>query len=211
MALSTLEAEQWQETRIWCPYCGQRKLLGRFNRDIQQGWFQLRCPAWCRGEGVYVANTPFQYFPTGAAMLTEVKGYRPALSRLMGWTHSYYAPGLASGTVLCANCGRPTRLRLYLPERCLPQFRGRGLHARCDFCGAIPDESVAGLVLCLPAGRHFWRENLRIRALPEREVEAGGQAALVTGFQSVTGKARLDVVLARDTYQVISIHGATGE
>ena len=49
-----------------------------------------------------------------------------------------------------------------------------------------------------------------LRKLPEREVTAGGHAAIVTSFESVTEQARLDVVSARDTYRVLSIHGISG-
>jgi hypothetical protein len=39
-------------------------------------------------------------------------------------------------------------------------------------------------------------------------VEVTGVPALVARLESVTGDARLDVVLARDTLEVIGIHGA---
>jgi hypothetical protein len=42
-------------------------------------------------------------------------------------------------------------------------------------------------------------------------VEAAGRAALVTSFESVTDGARLDVVSARDTYEILSVHGAPDE
>jgi RNA polymerase sigma-70 factor (ECF subfamily) len=46
----------------------------------------------------------------------------------------------------------------------------------------------------------------RIRRLPPREVEVDGSAARVTGYESVTGHARLDVVATRDTCRLIAIH-----
>jgi hypothetical protein len=39
-------------------------------------------------------------------------------------------------------------------------------------------------------------------------VEAAGRAALVTSFESVTDGARLDIVSARDTYEILSVHAA---
>ncbi len=36
------EQRRWQETRIWCPECGQRRLLGYL--DAERGDFSVRCP-----------------------------------------------------------------------------------------------------------------------------------------------------------------------
>ncbi len=47
--------------------------------------------------------------------------------------------------------------------------------------------------------------------LPEREIEVDGRAAIVTCFQSVTGQSRLDVVSARDTFELIAVYGGSGE
>jgi hypothetical protein len=43
--------------------------------------------------------------------------------------------------------------------------------------------------------------------LPEREVEADGVPAVVTGFESLTRGARLEVVCLRDTLEVIRVEG----
>jgi hypothetical protein len=83
-----------------------------------------------------------------------------------------------------------------------------GLHVRCPDCGDVNVQSLEGLVLALPEAQQFHRVYPRIRTLPLRQVEAGGVRALVTSFQSGTGSSRLDVVSARDTYAVLSIHGA---
>jgi hypothetical protein len=37
------DADRWQQTRIWCPNCGQRRLLGRFDHTTPE--YALRCPA----------------------------------------------------------------------------------------------------------------------------------------------------------------------
>jgi hypothetical protein len=50
----------------------------------------------------------------------------------------------------------------------------------------------------------------RIRTLPEREVEAAGVPALVTAFESMAGRARLEVVSARDSYAVLGIYDTPG-
>jgi hypothetical protein len=48
-----------------------------------------------------------------------------------------------------------------------------------------------------------------MRFLPPREVDFQGSPAMLTGFESVTGSARLEVVSLRHTLEVVSIEGAT--
>lgn len=43
--------------------------------------------------------------------------------------------------------------------------------------------------------------------LPDQHIEVDGRAAIVTSFESVTNNARLDVVCAYDTYEVLRIYG----
>ena len=59
----------------------------------------------------------------------------------------------------------------------------------------------------LPAGRRFWRRHPHMRALPIREITFEGQPALLTGFESVDGPARLEVISARETLDVLRIEG----
>jgi len=194
----------WQETRIWCPLCGQRRLLGRLRPA--EGEFILTCPACAPRYGVRNA------YPLGPAYFRRVFGgvigYRPALTRLMRWVDARYRPALAGGTLACEGCGRPIPLRHHPPPEfaaALPSLRG--VHARCDRCGLMTDVRLSNLVLYLPEVRRFWRDHPRLRTLPEREVEAGGRPALVLGFASVTDSTRLDVIVARDTYETLAIHG----
>jgi hypothetical protein len=99
-----------------------------------------------------------------------------------------------------------------MPDYVPPTIRHlRGTYLRCDRCGCAHDLTLAGLALWSPAGRRFWRAHPRLRTLPEREVEAAGRAAVVTSFESVADAARLDVVSARDTYEILSVHGAPDE
>jgi hypothetical protein len=99
-----------------------------------------------------------------------------------------------------------------MPDYVPPAMRHlRGMYVVCDGCGCANDVSLAGLALWSPAGRRFWRAHPRLRTLPEREVEAAGRAALVTSFESVADAARLDVVSARDTYEILSVHGTPDE
>ena len=64
---------------------------------------------------------------------------------------------------------------------------------------------LSNLVLYLPQAWQFWRDHPRLQMLEERLVEHEGRAALVTGFRSMTEPVQLDVVLAQETYEVLSL------
>ncbi len=70
--------------------------------------------------------------------------------------------------------------------------------------------TLAHLMLALPHVRQFWQEHPRIRALPPCEVEVAGQPALVARFESATDPASLAVVIRRDTWEPLGIHGIPG-
>jgi RNA polymerase sigma-70 factor (ECF subfamily) len=195
--------QQWHETPIWCLSCGQRRYMGAYNQ--RTGDLVLQCPA-CRYSGVNLAHIDH------GEPLRGGKGHRPALSRLMVCADSYFRRALAHGSVPCGTCERPVLLRMGMPDYIPLAIRHlRGMYLRCDRCGCAHDLTLAGLALWSPEGRRFWRAHPRLRTLPEREVEAAGCAAIVTSFESVTDGARLDVVSASDTYEILSVHGAPNE
>ena len=68
---------------------------------------------------------------------------------------------------------------------------------------------VNGVALMRPEGRAFWQEHGRIRTVPDREVEMAGVPVLVASLESVIGNARLDVLFARATLEVLGVHGAS--
>lgn len=92
-------------------------------------------------------------------------------------------------------------------------LQGRAIYVVCPVCTPTPPNAatLAELCLALPDGRRFWRDHPRIRALPDYTVEADGRAAVVVPFESVRGRARFDVVRARDTYEVLHAHRSPGE
>ncbi len=192
----------WQETRIWCPRCGRRRLLGRFDRT--DGHFGLCCPGCSTGH----SDTLFDTHVTG--MLGDLKTYRPALSRLMEWAYVYYRGALAGGATPCIQCGRPAAPVMGMPQEESSAIRdARGIHLRCGSCGPVSWVTLSGLARHLPDARRFWREHPRLRTLPERAVEVDGRSALVTTFESVAETAKLDVISARDTFEVLGVHPAS--
>ncbi len=198
-------SDSWRETQIWCPKCGQRKLVARTPQPPEDLTF--RCPA-CHpapdmaGWQYRLANAHF------ARLIGHLTSPRSILNRATTWAHEYYMSALEARVVECTNCGRPTRLHMQLPEDGPVRTQNaRGLHSACEACGEYVSSSVRALAASLPEVQGFRREHSRTRMLPEREVETRGQAAVVTGFESVTGASRLDVLYLRDTLQVVGIYG----
>ncbi len=199
---------RWQETRIWCPRCGGRRLVGLFDTGRAEPEVTLRCPGCCVEPGLHISHA------RGADILSSVKGFKPALSRIESWAHRFYRPGLARGAITCPYCGHISPLLSHLPasDNVPPSVQGaRGAYVRCHGCGILCWSLLRGLALCTPEARQFWRDHPRIRTLPEREVEAGanGRPALITRFEDVTGAASLAVIADRETYEVIRIDGPT--
>lgn len=191
--------DKWQETRIWCPMCGQRRMMGRFTPGA--GEFRLTCRT-CTPESDDAVFQSAWY-----DLFRGVNGFRAALSRFMTHSHNYYRQGLLNRLIHCVKHGHPTSLHMDIPVEASPSMRNsQGFHVRCDKCDSISFITHRGLVRCLPEAQRFWKEHPRLRSLPEREVEADGAIVIVTSFQSVTGEARLDVISLRKTFEIVRIH-----
>ncbi len=192
----------WLETRIWCPECGARRLLGDFDRAA--GRLLIRCP------GCYPAGPDgFNSRNTDPALFAGVQGYKPAFSRVLAAGADYFVAALAQRSAPCLRCGGDTPLRFGTPAHVEPWRRTPfALHVTCARCAQTTDFSLRGLALALPPARRFWQRHPRIRTLPLREVEHQGLAALVITLESVAGHATLDVIAARDTFQFLSVNGA---
>lgn len=162
----------------------------------------LRCAA-CHEPEVYTARTD------RLDIFAGVRGYKPALNRLMAWGHAYFERAFDEGGAACIGCGRWLTLQHGMPrDGPLPDCRG--IHLRCAACSPPVDMSLHSIVLWSPEGRRFWRDHGRIRSMPQREIQADGRAAIVVGYESVTSGARFVVVFARDGYRILRRHGAAG-
>jgi hypothetical protein len=64
------------------------------------------------------------------------------------------------------------------------------------------------MVLNLPQGRAFFQAHPRLRALPQREIDHAGVAAIVVSFAGVPDNAAYDVILNRDSYETLAIHSS---
>jgi RNA polymerase sigma factor (sigma-70 family) len=193
-------AESWQETRIWCPGCGRHRLEGRFRPD--EGELYMRCPGCSLSDTYYIAAR------MGDRFFKDIRTYRPAVTRLLGFIHDLFRLRPIKGAVLCPNCQEWLPIRRGLPPWCPSQLEGlEATYLRCPGCGFYDGETWHSLTWSLPEARRFWQEHPRMRSLAEREIEVAGSPAVVTGFESLTGSARLEVVALRDTCRVVSING----
>jgi hypothetical protein len=193
------EDDGWQQTRIWCPLCGTRRLLGRL--DSTSGELALRCTNCLPMADAYVA------YSGPCEPLRGLTSYRPALSRLLVFMDDIYRCKLVNQMVPCISCGRPTQLRAGPPPGAppLPPMLDP-LYNRCEACNAIFSTARAAVGLCLPEGREFWHKHSRIRLRPSPEIEVDGRATTLTSLESLTDSARLDVLTDHETYEVIAVH-----
>lgn len=191
------ETEGWQPTRIWCPGCGKQRLEGRLRPEA--GELDLRCPA-CS------PVSHFYYIRSQGKTLKGLRAYKPATSRVLEVIHDRYRVHSVDGATRCPGCGRWTRITRETTPVLLPEGTGYELiHLSCPACGFHNIETWHSLTWSVPAARNFWRENPRMRFLPARETEVAGRPAILTGFESLTGRARIEVVSSPDTYKILRI------
>src|SRR5262245_13043547 len=193
------EDDGWQLTRIWCPLCGACRLLGRL--EPASGELALRCTNCLPMADAYVA------YSGACEPLRGLTTYRPALTRLLVFMDDIYRCKLANRMVPCISCGRPTHLRAGPPPDAPPVPPMLDpLHNRCEACKTIFSTARVAIALCLPEGREFWRKHPRIRLRPSPEIEVDGRATTLTSLESLTDSPQLDVLIDRETYQVIAVH-----
>lgn len=203
--LTIVPESDWQETRIWCPECGARRMIARFVDD--HTCFQIKCPG-CHdfpnfAPGVYMTNV------SGVGWLLEgVSTFKPAYNRASEFMSKTYRQYLDDGVAHCLNCGAKTALIDGKPDFLPEEFRSIiGKHYLCQACGGRSDSSLAGLIIVMPEVQDFWRENPRIRRLPDRAIETDGHAAVVTAYESVSDDARIEIVSKRDDFRTLRING----
>jgi RNA polymerase sigma factor (sigma-70 family) len=194
--------ESWNETRIWCPRCGRRRLRARLTQGHRA--FLLDCPSCCSEE------LPLGHWEDPEA-ICGLKGYKPILTRLSTLDHLYYRQGLRDGIARCRTCGTLTPVERSVPYDLAERFGTTlGLVVRCHACDVTRFASAEALVCSLPEFRRFWREHPRVRRVAPQQVEAEGQLATITQIESLTDAATLTVVWAQQSYQVLRIYGGDG-
>lgn len=189
----------WEETRVWCPGCGRCRLQGWLRP--REGKLYMRCLG-CSHSDAHFIHAKF------GSGLGDVRTYRPALGRVLDVVHDLFRLRGGDGAGPCPQCGKLLPLRRGEPPWVEPRFAdAESIYLWCETCGVGDSETWHSLTWSLPQARAFWREHPRMHFLPPREIEAAGSVAVVTGFESVTDGARIDVVTLRDTLKVVSIDG----
>jgi RNA polymerase sigma-70 factor (ECF subfamily) len=204
--------ERWVETRIWCPMCGARQMQGRHG-DAETGTaFTLVCPG-CRytvGPRPLGGHFSACFFTHEAfrpeTVLGGVTAFKPALNRLHGWWYGSLRTGVEKGRMRCLGCGREIPLLTSAPRSpryAYPTANWLGVHAPCLHCGHVHVLPPSGFAVSAPPVQRFWKAHPRMRMLPVRRLPGHPRGAFVAGFESLTGAARVEVLLAGDTFEVL--------
>ena len=189
----------WQETRIWCPFCGRRKLAGWIDRDT--GDTAFRCRDCASIPERQISHT------WDADLISGVTSYKAVLSRQIDWLHRHYTYALTHDRVPCPICRRISRVERSLPAYAPPWFAdSAGMQVICPTCGVTDANPLHYLVLDLPETQRFWRSHPRMRLLPDLRVAYAGRDALLTTYESVDGAARLDAFSDPNTLAVLAVH-----
>lgn len=195
-------AAGWQPTRIWCPFCGKHRLEATIDRE--SGDISYRCAGHCFGDGTIL---DVRREASGTTALTSAKSI---LARALIGLHTYYRHTLAERNSRCQACGQSVTLeRWSLDESSsLASHHPYGIRLLCHSCGFENGASLWHLLVDTPDVQQFWRRHPRMQALPVREVEVDGRAALLSGFASSDSTARLDILSAPHSYEILHIDGA---
>ncbi|WP_220195542.1 RNA polymerase sigma factor [Ktedonospora formicarum] len=99
----------WQETRLWCPLCGQRRLQGCFLVEGARSRgpnIHLRCPGCSQRYGQDTVHS------MGLVTLEGLHTFRPAWKRTMQGLTERITQALVPGQHSCLHCGKPATIRV---------------------------------------------------------------------------------------------------
>lgn len=186
LAVVAEDAAGWRETRIWCVFCGRRRMQGMFE-PMPDGRInlRLRCPG-C---------SSFEIDSLGLVDLTTARSFLPATKKIIGEIgHFFTAAMAAGGACRCWICGRPTELRVVREHGLSPQT---GLLSSCGCLRLFA--SVPTLYGSLPAVRDFLFSADRVTIEPEAEAGYAGGDALRLGLLSPGDGRHLSVFADAET------------
>src|SRR5262249_27499532 len=121
----------WQATRIWCPFCGRRRL----ERWAESGSaaYAFRCSGPCVSSMDMIGSGLAP--PSGAQGLTSPKSL---LARHCLDLDTIYRGALASGRGACARCGSDLIIGQWLPGDTPPDGAPLfGMYLRCPTCNLL--------------------------------------------------------------------------
>jgi RNA polymerase sigma-70 factor (ECF subfamily) len=198
---TTSAEDGWHTTRIWCPFCGRRRLKCWVASG--SGAYSFHCSGPCLSSLDMIGSG--QTLPPGAQGLTSPKSLLARHCLNLG---VIYRNALITGRRACVRCGSELPVRRWLPGDLLPDGAPPyGIYLQCAKCDLFDGGSPWHLSLDTPEAQRFWRRYPRMRALPTREIETGGRPALVIGYESMTGGDRLEIIADRVTYETLRVYG----
>lgn len=224
LALDQQSAEGWQETRLWCTLCGQRRLSGLFLPRSDGGVnLHMRCLDCEQRYGLSDVHSS-NVHSRGLVSLEDLRAFRPAWKRTMQTRMQQLMKTLASGGQSCPYCGTPSSLRLIDKTQEEREVEGMLLPAGwrrypyqfwlawdCAQCGCWPGAgselfAASDLVYWSHARtRRFMLDHPRWISEPEMLVEHAGQPAIRFQMADLTGAARLTALANRQTLRIISL------
>jgi RNA polymerase sigma factor (sigma-70 family) len=184
-----------QETRIWCPMCAAHRLTKYVDPATNMICFTCLTCGQITGYGE-------------PQIFASIHNPRSILNRQLHWLGDYYWQAINKQQIGCPVCERAAYSRIYrfqegLPSPCL--LGPYGIYIFCSSCGYKEGNSLSHLTLDTPEARQFWRKHPRMQWLPPREIEYGGQLAIVSSFQSPGEQARIDIISQRETLKILDI------
>ncbi len=188
-------SQGWQETKLWCPACGERRLRGYFSAD-EPRTCTLRCDC---GLNSCVAGIP--------NLFAGIHGFRAAATRMTHWQHGFYEQGVQTGQVTCPLCGGSCTFQLE-PNVVLSQsaVNEYGYRIICTACQAWQRQAdLGGIAINFPVVQQFWRHHPRMVSLPIRSVEVEGATALLASFVDRQSAARIELLFQHSTLALLPI------
>jgi RNA polymerase sigma factor (sigma-70 family) len=214
----------WRETRLWCPLCGRRRLMGLFlSQPDGSNNLHMRCPD-CEPRSGLADVDGSNVHSKGLIRLDGLSAFRPAWKRTMQGISERFTRALASGGRACPYCGAVTALQLV--ESPQPRQKaddpstpdGLSRHPyqfwvrwTCPSCHGAACEEVGIFAACDlvywsdPHARRFMADHPRWVSAPELLVDYAGSPALRLQMADVTTAARLTVLAHRETLLVLAV------
>jgi len=189
----------WQPTGMWCPVCGAQRLQAAYNESY--GCFAVQCPACpsAAGQAVHLYCSNVARSPKGR--------YRSALLHGLAEADALYRQAQMLRELACPECGDRIPLgRLLPPDRPGPWGDRRGMTLKCARCEGGATISLRMFAQAQPQVRAFWKRHPRMYTRPYREIELNGVPAVVVTFESLGDPASIDVLVTRDTCEVIKVN-----
>ncbi|HEY7849557.1 MAG TPA: sigma-70 family RNA polymerase sigma factor, partial [Ktedonobacterales bacterium] len=182
----------WRESRIWCPFCGASHL--RYRIDRESGAYNFHCAGACGGMAVVGSAV-------NSELLAQVSSPKSLVTRHCLYLATSYRAALAGATERCS-CGASATYFAWTPDTA-PRDVPYGIFGVCPNCGTLDASTAWHLTLDTTEAQRFWRRHPRMRALPMQRIERDNRVAIVTGFASADGEARLEIVSDAASYALL--------